>query len=74
MDIQAELSWIHQEIDNVKDVSFIEKLKHLLQNFGKTDTDVDYNLDIDKAVENIAKGNYYSEKEAKTIAKKWNRY
>ena len=31
MDIQAEINWIHQEIDKVKDHSFVEKLKHILQ-------------------------------------------
>lgn len=30
MDIQAEINWIHQENDKVKDPSFVDKLKHLL--------------------------------------------
>lgn len=73
MDTQADLNWIHQELDKVKDTSFIEKLKHLLQNFGKAETDVDYNVDIDTALKNIADGNFYSEDEARTISKKWGR-
>lgn len=75
MDIQAELNWIHQEIDKVKDPSFVEKLKHLLQsvNNSNVDSDAAYNLDIESALENIKKGNFYSQDEAKEIAKKWGR-
>lgn len=75
MDIQAEINWIHQEIDKVKDPSFVEKLKHLLQsiNNATVDSDASYNLDIDNALENIKKGNIYTEEEAKEIAKKWGR-
>lgn len=70
MDIKAEITWIHQEIDKVKDVAFIEKLKHLLQNTGKSESDLEYNIDIDNAIKNIADGNYYSEEEAILISKK----
>ncbi|MDI9310735.1 MAG: hypothetical protein QM535_11010 [Limnohabitans sp.] len=73
MDIQAELKWIHQEIDKVSDPTFLEKLKHLLQNFGKTEDDTDYNIDIDNALKNIEKGNYYSTQEARELSKKWER-
>ncbi|AXB57201.1 hypothetical protein [Flavobacterium fluviale] len=75
MDIQAEINWIHQEIDKVKDPSFVEKLKHLLQSINNTaiDSDAAYNLDIENALNNIKKGNFYSEDEAKEIAKKWGR-
>ena len=75
MDIQAEINWIHQEIDKVKDPSFVEKLKHLLQSINNTavDSDASYNLDIENALDNIKKGNFYAEEEAKEIAKKWGR-
>ncbi|MCC9019332.1 hypothetical protein [Flavobacterium lipolyticum] len=75
MDIQAELKWIHQEIDKVKDPSFVEKLKHLLQSVNNStlDSDKAYNLDIEDALENIKKGNFYTEDQAKEIAKKWGR-
>ena len=75
MDIQAEIHWIHQEIDKVKDPSFVEKLKHLLQSINNTavDSDASYNLDIENALDNIKKGNFYTEDEAKEIAKKWGR-
>ncbi|WP_264564961.1 hypothetical protein [Flavobacterium sp. N3904] len=75
MDIQAEINWIHQEIDKVKDPTFIEKMKHLLQSINSTseDTDLEYNLDIDNALESIKDGRFYSEEEAKEISKKWGR-
>lgn len=73
MDIKAEITWIHKEIDKVKDVAFIEKLKHLLQNMGKSGSDLEYNIDIDNAINNIDNGNYYSEEEAILISKKWGR-
>lgn len=75
MDIKAEINWIHQEIDKVKDPSFVEKLKHLLQSINNTaiDSDAAYNLDLENALDNIKKGNFYTEDEAKEIAKKWGR-
>ncbi|MDQ8014210.1 MAG: hypothetical protein REI96_17280 [Flavobacterium nitrogenifigens] len=75
MDIQAEINWIHQEIDKVKDPSFVEKLKHLLQSINNTaiDSDAAYNLDIQNALDDIKKGSFYTEDEAKEIAKKWGR-
>ncbi|WP_433763326.1 hypothetical protein [Flavobacterium ginsenosidimutans] len=75
MDIQAEKNWIHQEIDKVKDPTFVEKLKHLLQSINNTaiDSDAAYNLDIENALDDIKKGNFYTEDEAKEIAKKWGR-
>ncbi len=75
MDIQAEINLIHQEIDKVKDPSFIEKLKHLLvfTNSDKKESIIDYNLDIDAALESIKKGNFYTQEEAKNLSQKWGR-
>ena len=75
MDIQAERNWIHQEIDKVKDTDFLEKLKNLLQSRTnqKVESVENYNYDIDKALDSIAKGNFVAEEEVKSISKKWNR-
>ncbi|WP_343588812.1 hypothetical protein [Flavobacterium sp.] len=75
MDIQTEINWIHQEIDKVKDPSFVEKLKHLLQSINNTaiNSDEAYNLDIENALDDIKRGDFYTEDEAKEIAKKWGR-
>ncbi len=75
MDIQAERNWIHQEIDKVNDPSFVDKLKHLLLSINSTSeaTTIDYNIDIEKALESIKNGHYYNENEAREISKKWGR-
>lgn len=75
MDIQAELNWIHQEIDKVNDPTFLEKLKALLKSRQQPsiDTVEEYNADIESALDNIAKGNFVAEEEARSISKKWNR-
>lgn len=75
MDIQAEINWIHQEIDKVKDPSFVEKLKRLFISINSTSetSDIDYNIDIEKALESIKNGHFYSENEARAISKKWGR-
>ena len=75
MDIQAELNWIHQEIDKVNDPTFLEKLKPLLKSRQKSsiETVEEYNNDIESALDNIAKGNFVAEEEARSISKKWNR-
>ncbi|MES2543441.1 MAG: hypothetical protein V4548_01035 [Bacteroidota bacterium] len=75
MDIQAEINWLHQEIDKVKDPSFVAKLKHLLLSL-KSNSDAskaDYNIDIEKALKSIKDGHFYYEEEAKSISKKWGR-
>ncbi|MFY0480982.1 hypothetical protein ACI6PS_00140 [Flavobacterium sp. PLA-1-15] len=75
MDIKADINWIHQEIDKVKDPGFIEKLKHLLQSKNNVleDENRAYNIDLEKALEDIKKGDFYTEDEAKAIAAKWGR-
>lgn len=75
MDIQAELNWIHQEIDKVNDPTFLEKLKALLKSRQKSsiETVEEYNYDIETALDNIAKGNFVAEEDARSISKKWNR-
>ncbi|MEL1241338.1 hypothetical protein [Flavobacterium flavipallidum] len=76
MDIQAEINWIHQEIDKVKDPNFVEKLKHLLLTTNSSSletTDAEYNIDIEKALKSIQKGHFHTEDEARAISKKWGR-
>ncbi len=75
MDIQAEINWIHQEIDKVKDPSFVEKLKRLLFSINSTPetSNVDYNIDIEKALNSINNGHFHSENEAREISKKCGR-
>ena len=65
MDIQAEINWIHQEIDKVKDPNFVKKLKRLLLTTSSSTsetTDAEYNIDIEKALESIQKGHFFIRK------------
>ncbi len=75
MDIRADINWIHQEIDKVKDPNFIEKIKRLLEtiNTSKEATTAEYNADIDAALKNINDGAYYTQEDAKNLSKKWGR-
>lgn len=75
MDIRADINWIHQEIDKVKDPNFIEKIKRLLEtiNTSKEATALEYNADIDAALKNINDGAYYTQEDAKNLSKKWGR-
>ena len=76
MDIRADINWIHQEIDKVKDPNFIEKIKRLLETINtskETTTAAEYNADIDAALKSINDGAYYTQEDAKNLAKKWGR-
>jgi hypothetical protein len=75
MNIQTERTWIHQEIDKLNDVNFIEKLKNLLifNSSDKVETIEKYNVEIENALLSIKKGNYFSQEDARIMAKKWNR-
>lgn len=75
MDIRADINWIHQEIDKVKDPNFIEKMKRLLEtiNTSKEATAAEYNEDIDAALKSINDGAYFTQEAAKNLSKKWGR-
>lgn len=75
MDIRADIYWIHQEIDKVKDLNFIEKIKCLLEtiNTSKEATAAEYNADIDSALTSINDGAYHTQEDAKNLSKKWGR-
>ena len=73
METTTDINWIHREIDKMNDANFIDKLKHLLQNYTNEKSDFDYNLDIEKSLKSISEGNYFSNDEAKTISKGWGR-
>lgn len=72
MNIQTERIWIHQEIEKLNDASFIEKLKKLLlfNSSDKAETIEKYNIDIENALLSIKEGNYFSQEDARIIAKK----
>ena len=77
MDIEADLKWIHDELDQVKDPNIIEAIKNMLEYRKKVSTErisiEQYNKEIDEAEREIEKGNYYTQEEVEKRAKEWGR-
>ena len=75
MDLQADLKWIHQELDNVKDPVFIEAIKNMLKYRKKVSSErisiEQYNKEIDVSVKQIKKGEFYSHQQMGECIKKW---
>jgi hypothetical protein len=76
MDVQADIKWIQQELNNVKDPMLIEAFKNLLKYrkkvFSSSQIDVqEYNKDIDEALEDIKEGKVHSHEEAGNIIRGW---
>lgn len=79
MDIQAELKWIHKELDDVDDPNLLEAIKNILQYRRKVKEDADeafleqYNAEIDEAEREIEAGEYYTTAEIRKMARQWGR-
>ncbi len=77
MDLQADLKWIHKELDNVTDPTFIEAIKNMLKYNKKVSSErisiEQYNKEIDEAERDMENGNYHTQKEVEKMAKEWGR-
>jgi len=77
MGVEADLKWIHNELDQVKDPYFIEAIKNMLEYRKKVSTErisiEQYNKEIDEAERDIENGNYYTQEEVEKRAKEWGR-
>ena len=75
MDVEADLKWIHNELDQVKDPNIIEAIKNMLEYRKKVSTErisiEQYNKEIDEAEREIENGNYYTQEEVEKRAKEW---
>lgn len=76
MNLQADIKWILKELQEVKDPTFIEIIKGMLKYRKKVSeaqhvSIEQYNIEIDEAIEEIEKGEYYTNEEAQKIANKW---
>ena len=75
MDVEADLKWIHDELDQVKDPDFIEAIKNMLEYRKKVSTErisiEQYNKEIDEAEREIENGNYYTQEEVEKRAEEW---
>ncbi|HLT51226.1 MAG TPA: hypothetical protein VKZ93_04680 [Arenibacter sp.] len=75
MDLEADLKWIHQELDNVKDPAFIEAIKNMLKYRQKISSErisiEQYNKEIDRSIAQIEKGEYYTHQEMGERIEQW---
>ena len=76
MNLQADIKWILKELQEVKDPTFIEIIKDMLKYRKKVSeaqhvSIEQYNIEVDEAIEDIEKGEYYTNEEAQKIANKW---
>lgn len=75
MDLQADLKWIHEELDNVKDPTFIEAIKTMLRYRKKVSSDrlsvEQYNIEIDASIAQIEQGKTYTHQEMGERIKQW---
>lgn len=76
MDIQADINWIHKELDEVKDATLLQAIKNILKYRSKETSSKrisleQYNKEIDEAVKDIENGEFYTQEEARKIASQW---
>lgn len=69
MDIEKDITWIHQEIDKIENPKTIRKLKNLLEfiNHSGNNSINSYNLDLENSTKNIKEGKIYTEEQARKI-------
>lgn len=75
MDLQADLKWIHKELDKVKDPIFIEAIKSMLIYNKKVTSEriskTQYNQEIEASIAQIEEGNTYTHQQVKERMEKW---
>lgn len=75
MDLQADLEWIHKELDKVKDPIFIEAIKNMLKYNKKVSSErisiEQYNLEIDASIAQIESGKTYTHQQMGERIKQW---
>ncbi|MDX1326146.1 hypothetical protein SAMN04487911_1253 [Arenibacter nanhaiticus] len=75
MDLQADLKWIHKELDKVKDPIFIEAIKNMLKYNKKVSSErisiEQYNQEIDTSIAQIESGQTYTHQQMEERIKKW---
>lgn len=75
MNLQADLEWIHKELDKVKDPLFIEAIKRMLQ-YNKKMTSgriskEQYNREIEASIAQIEENNTYTHQQVKERMERW---
>ncbi len=75
MDIKADLKWIQKELKEVKDPTFIEAIKNMLQYRKNVSTErisiEQYNKELDESIAQVERGEFYTQEEVEKMAKEW---
>lgn len=75
MNLQADLKWIHQELDSVKDPTFIEAIKNMLKYRKKVSSErisiEQYNIEIDASIAQIESKKTYTHQQMGERIKQW---
>ncbi len=75
MNLRADLEWIHQELDKVKDPTFIEAIKNMLKYNKKVSSQriskEQYNEEINASIAQINEGKTYTHQEVGERIKQW---
>lgn len=75
MDLQADLKWIHQELDNVKDPTLIEAIKNMLKYRKKVSSErigiEQYNAEIETSIAQMESGKTYTHQQMGERIKQW---
>jgi hypothetical protein len=75
MDLQADLKWIHQELDNVKDPTLIEAIKNMLKYRKKASSErisiEQYNAEMETSIAQMESGKTYTHQQMGERIKQW---
>lgn len=74
MDINAERSLIIKELEQIKDISLLRALKHMIHYALKNEGHISieqYNQELDEAEARVNQGQFYTQDEVEKMAKKW---
>ena len=76
MNLQADIKWIHKELDEVKDATLLQAIKNILK-YRTKETQSErisieqYNKEVDEAIARVENGEFYTQEEAEKIMDKW---
>jgi hypothetical protein len=74
MDINAERSLIIKELEQIKDISLLRALKHMIHYALKNEGHISieqYNKELDEAEARVRQGEFYTQDEVEKMAKGW---
>lgn len=75
MGLEADLKWIHKELDNVKDETLLKAIKNILEYRKKAASErisiEQYNKELDASIAQIESGQTFTHQEMGARIKQW---